>query len=66
MGDTGNDSIRIINNEELMEQVYIMHFLDILFSNSNRYCSSFCFIVNEDNTGTLELISNNYSFKIFI
>lgn len=49
----------LINNEELMEQVYIMHFLDILFSNSNRYCSSFCFIVNEDNTGTLELISNN-------
>lgn len=49
----------LINNEELMMQVYIMHFLDILFSYSERTCVSFCFNVNSDNTGTLELLKNN-------
>lgn len=44
---------RYTNVDELMFQIYTMHFMDILFSNTDRHLDNYGFVLNEDGTGAL-------------
>lgn len=49
---------RYTNIDELMFQIYIMHFIDILFSNVDRHTSNYGFYLNDDGTAYLVVFDN--------
>lgn len=54
---------RFINVQEIMFQVYIMHFIDIILSNYNRQNDNFGFILNKTNKGELIIINQGSFFN---
>lgn len=54
------------NYEELITQVNIMHFIDILFSNTDRHSNNYGFNFNEDGTATLVVLDNEEMLTDFI
>ena len=53
------------NFEELVTQVNIMHFVDILFCNTDRHTNNYGFAVNEDNTAKLVVLDNELMLEDF-
>jgi len=53
-----NEFGKFINIDELMIQVYMMHFIDILFSNTDRHEENYGFIVKEDGKGELVIFDH--------
>ena len=49
---------RYTNIDQLMFQIYMMHFIDMLFSNIDRYTHHYGFGLNEDATGYLVVFDN--------
>ena len=56
---------RFTNVQEIMFQVYLMHFMDIIFSNIDRSIVNFGFKLNDDNTGYLAIIDHGEMFDHF-
>lgn len=53
------------NYEELITQVNIMHFIDILFCNTDRNANNYGFAVNDDKTATLVVLDNELMLEDF-
>ena len=53
------------NCDELITQVNIMHFIDILFCNTDRHSSNYAFSVNEDGTAKLVVLDNELMLHDF-
>lgn len=49
---------RFTNVDELMFQVYTMHFIDILFSNTDRHEDNYGFILKDDGKGELVIFDH--------
>lgn len=49
---------RFTNVDELMFQVYMMHFIDILFSNTDRHEENYGFILKDDGKGELVIFDH--------
>lgn len=56
---------RFTNVEELMFQISIMHFIDILFSNIDRFSANYGFILNEDKSGSLIIFNHQNVLNFF-
>lgn len=54
------------NYEELITQVNIMHFIDILFCNTDRHSKNYGFSINEDNTANLVVLDNELMLEDFV
>lgn len=46
------------NYDEIIKQVNIMHFIDILFGNTDRHSNNYGFNINEDGTASLVVLDN--------
>ena len=53
------------NCNELITQVNIMHFIDILFCNTDRHSSNYAFSVNEDGSAKLVVLDNELMLHDF-
>lgn len=53
------------NYKELIIEVNIMHFIDILFCNTDRHSNNYGFAVNEDNTARLVVLDNELMLEDF-
>lgn len=51
------------NVEDIMFEVIMMHFIDILFMNMDRHSSNYGFILNRDRTGRLAVFDNGFFFR---
>ena len=54
------------NYEELITAVNTMHFIDILFCNTDRHSGNYGFVVKEDNTAELVVLDNELMLEDFI
>lgn len=57
---------RFKNYDELIKQVNIMHFIDILFGNTDRHSNNYGFNINEDGTASLVVLDNEEMLFDFI
>lgn len=53
------------NYDELIKAINIMHFIDILFCNTDRHSSNYGFAINEDNSATLVVLDNELMLDDF-
>lgn len=56
---------RFTNVEELIIKLSIMHFIDILFSNIDRFSANYGFILNEDKSGSLVIFNHQNLLNFF-
>ena len=63
---TQYDTLKQFTNcNELVTQVNIMHFIDILFCNTDRHSSNYAFSVNEDGSAKLVVLDNELMLHDF-
>lgn len=65
-----NDLYEIVrkykNSEELITTLNILHFIDILFSNTDRHSNNYGFSINEDGNAKLVVLDNEEMLDDFI
>jgi hypothetical protein len=65
LNDLYNIALKFNNKEEVILQINIMHFMDILFSNRDRHVDNYGFTVDENNNAKLIVLDNGQILEEF-
>lgn len=65
LNDLYNIASKFNNKEDLILQINIMHFIDILFSNRDRHTNNYGFSIDENNNAQLIVLDNGLILEEF-